>query len=98
MRRRITKVDLMSAARVLGILAFVQGFVLGLISLGLKVTGMELPLPIPAYPGATTITLLLWTPLSFGALGVISGAVLALIYNWIAKRFGGIEYEMEKSV
>jgi hypothetical protein len=98
MRRRITKVDPLSAARVLGILAFVQGFVLGLLSLALKVTGMDLPLPIPAYPGATTITLLLWAPLSLGAVGVISGGILALIYNWIASRFGGVEYEMEKSV
>ena len=57
-----------------------------------------MPLPFTPTPGATTITLLLWTPLGFGLVGVLSGGILASIYNWVAKRFGGIEYEMEKSL
>lgn len=97
MRRRITRVDPMSASRVLALLLFVQGFVIGALALGLKVSGLSLPLPFTPLPGATMITLLFWTPLGFGLVGVISGGILAGIYNWVAKRFGGIEYEMEKS-
>ena len=98
MRRRITRVDPMSASRVLALLLFVQGFVIGALALALKVAGLDLPLPFTPTPGATTITLLLWTPLGFGLVGVLSGGILASIYNWVAKRFGGIEYEMEKSL
>lgn len=98
MRRRVTRVDPLSASRVFALLLFVQGFVLGALALGLRVAGMELPLPLTPPPGGNTITLLLWTPLTFGAVGAISGGILALICNWVAKRFGGIEYEMEKSL
>jgi len=42
--------------------------------------------------------LLIVTALRFGAVGAISGGILAMTYNWVAKRFGGIEYEMEKSI
>ncbi|GMU42513.1 MAG: hypothetical protein IT479_03795 [Xanthomonadales bacterium] len=98
MRRRVTHVDPLSAARVLALLLFVQGFVLGALALLLRVAGIDLPLPLTPPPGGNTITLLLWTPLSFGAVGAISGGILAAIYNFVARRFGGIEYEMEKSV
>jgi len=98
MRRRITRVDPMSAARVLAVLLFVHGLVVGVIALLMKLAGLNFAIPFVAYPGATTITLLLWTPLSLGAIGLISGGILAAIYNWVASRFGGIEYEMEKSV
>ena len=98
LRRRVTRVDPMSASRVFALLLFVQGFVLGALALGLRVAGIELPLPLTPPAGGNTITLLLWTPLTFGAVGAISGGILALIYTWVAKRFGGIEYEMEKSL
>lgn len=97
MRRRITRVDPLSASRVLALLLFVQGFIIGALALGLKVSGLDLPLPFTPLPGATTITMLLWTPLGFGLAGLISGGILAYIYNWVASRFGGIEYEMEQS-
>ncbi len=86
MRRRVTRVDPLSASRVFALLLFVQGFVLGALALGLRVAGMELPLPLTPPPGGNTITLLLWTPLTFGAVGAISGGILALIYNWVARR------------
>jgi hypothetical protein len=98
MRRRITHVDPMSASRVLALLFFVHGVIVGVLALAMKVAGLDIVVPFAALPGATTVTLLLWTPLSFAALGLISGGILAGIYNWVAKRFGGIEYEMEKSV
>lgn len=91
LRRRVTRVDPVSASRVFALLLFVQGFVLGALALGLRVAGIDLPLPLTPPPGGNTITLLLWTPLTFGAVGAISGGILALIYNWVAKRFGGIE-------
>ena len=86
MRRRVTRVDPLSASRVFALLLFVRGFVLGALALGLRVAGMELPLPLTPPPGGNTITLLLWTPLTFGAVGAISGGILALIYNWVARR------------
>lgn len=97
MRRRVTHLDPLSASRVFAMLLFVQGFILGAIAVVLKIAGISLPLPLPAYPGATTITFLLYVPLTFGGVGVISGALLAYSYNWVAKRFGGLEYEMEQS-
>ena len=36
MRRQVTKVDPLSASRVLAVLLFVQGFVIGAIALGLR--------------------------------------------------------------
>jgi len=98
MRRQVTRVDPLSATRVLALLLFVQGFVLGAIALGLRIAGIDLPLPLSPPPGGNTITLLLWTPLTFGAVGAVSGSILAMTYNFVAKRFGGIEYEMEKSL
>lgn len=98
MRRQVTRVDPLSASRVLAMLLFVHGFVLGAIALALRVAGIDLPLPMTPPPGGNTITLLLWTPLTFGAIGAISGGILAITYNFVARRFGGIQYEMEKSL
>jgi hypothetical protein len=97
MRRRVTHIDPLSASRVLGLLLFVQGFILGVIAVILKLAGISLPLDVLAMPGATTITMLLYFPLTIGSIGVLSGALLAYAYNWVAKRFGGLEYEMEQA-
>ena len=51
LRRRVTRVDPLSASRVFALLLFVQGFVLGALALGLRVAGMELPLPLTPPPG-----------------------------------------------
>ena len=50
LRRRVTRVDPVSASRVFALLLFVQGFVLGALALGLRVAGIDLPLPLTPPP------------------------------------------------
>ncbi len=45
-------------------------------------------------PFSTIAVLIL--PLVYGLIGFVSGALIALVYNWIAKLFGGIELEFEQ--
>ncbi len=89
--RRIGPVSL---AKILGIVYAILGLLFGgiitLLALaGVATTDGEEELGFMF--GATAV---IWFPLFYGAMGAISGAISALIYNLAAKWVGGVELEL----
>lgn len=45
---------------------------------------------------AASVSLILFVPI-YGIIGIIAGFLIGITYNFIAKKFGGIEVEIETS-
>jgi hypothetical protein len=47
------------------------------------------------FPPALSLTAMVILPLLYGALGFVAGYVAAALYNWVAPKVGGIEFEVD---
>ena len=95
----LKKINVLSLAKLQAVLMAVFGLIMALLSgifltaFGGKLTeyysgmGMEVPL----FGWMQVIT----TPLIYAIVGFISGAVIALLYNLVAKWIGGIKLELK---
>lgn len=98
---RIKRIRIGSAAKVIGFLFFLNGLLFGEIAAFLAAR-FQINLPhlsdeimgIPMH-SALGLASLLVIPLVYGLLGVLLGALLAIMYNLTAGWFGGIEIEYE---
>lgn len=98
---RIKRIRISSAAKVIGFLFFLIGLLFGEIA-ALLAARFQINLPhlsdeimgIPMH-SALGLASLLVIPLVYGLLGVLLGALLAIMYNLTAGWFGGIEIEYE---
>ena len=91
----IQSVDIRSCARIVGATygamglifcpLFAVGAILGALFGSQSNSGMTII-------GSLTLALLM--PIAYGALGFVSGALGAWVYNFVAQRFGGIEIEL----
>lgn len=98
---RIKRIRIASAAKVIGFLFVLIGLIFGEIAAFLA-TRFQMNLPhlnteIMGMPmhSALGLASLLVIPLAYGLLGVLLGALLAIMYNLTAGWFGGIEIEYE---
>lgn len=102
----LKRVGVVSYGKISALFGVVFGFIIGLFfSLafatvmlnpmmgGLVSTGYTNPLAITALMGTWAIIIL---PIAFGIGGFIGGAIKALIYNFLAGRFGGIEVDLQQ--
>lgn len=89
----------MSLARVAAIGAAIWGFIVGLlIALSFSVVnftgrvfmGFEM---MGLGPGVGMLGIILF-PIAYGIAAFVGAYVLALIYNWVAKKFGGIKVDI----
>ncbi len=98
---RIKRIRIGSAAKVVGFLFVLIGLIFGEIT-ALLATRLPINLPqlsdeiigIPLH-SALGLASLLVIPLVYGLLGVLLGALLAIMYNLTAGWFGGVEIEYE---
>jgi uncharacterized membrane protein (DUF485 family) len=73
-----------------GILGFIGGVVFFLISL------VSLASPSAGFRGVGFgIGMLILFPILYGVLGFVMGYIMAIIYNFVAKKTGGIAFEIE---
>ncbi len=89
--KRITPKTL---ARLLGIMYFVFGALFSLLFGILEIIPGE---GTEEFTTTEAIIFIIAVPLFYGALGWVGGYGTAWIYNSIARRFGGIEFEVEHS-
>lgn len=89
--KKITRISPKPLAKILGaIYAFIGiigGVLVGVISLVASATGEA--------QGLFGLAAIILLPLFYGVLGFVSGYVMALLYNLAAKKFGGIELDIE---
>jgi len=98
---RIKRIRIFSAAKALGFLYAIIGLIFGEIT-ALLSSQFQLNIPhlsdeimgIPLH-SALGLASLIVLPLVYGVIGLISGALLATIYNLTAGWFGGLEIEYE---
>lgn len=88
MKLTISKLNIISVARILGILYVILGFIYGILF-----TLMSLVEPTFAMFGWISIILF---PILFGIMGFVMGIILSWLYNVVASWVGGISFESEK--
>ncbi|MCK4550686.1 MAG: hypothetical protein KAT91_01915 [Candidatus Aenigmarchaeota archaeon] len=85
-QREITKVDIVSTAKVFaamyGTIGFVAGLFIALLGAGT---------PILSGIGFLAVILL---PIVYGFMGLISGIIMAILYNFVVKYTDGIKVEV----
>jgi hypothetical protein len=98
---RIKRIRIGSTAKVIGLLAALMGLIFGEIT-ALLSSQFQLNIPhlsdeilgLPLH-SALGLASLVAIPLIYGLLGLIFGALIAIMYNLAAGWFGGIEIEYE---
>ncbi len=90
--KELKKIDVVSAAKVSGVIYFVIGAISALLTLLLRdllgastaMTGMMVGTP----------QALILLPIVYAISGVILGALIAFVYNIIAEKIGGIKLDI----
>ncbi|TSC85628.1 MAG: hypothetical protein G01um10148_1014 [Parcubacteria group bacterium Gr01-1014_8] len=92
---KIKRITPKSLAKMSGLLYAIFGFIAGLFFLAASlIAGVQSQTAgVGAIMFGIGAPILL--PLFYGAMGVVFGAVTAWLYNFVAKRVGGIEFETE---
>ena len=95
-RKTVTlkRLDVMSVAKIYAVIMAVCGLIYGII---LAVVGAMLGSLAGSAAMATGFGLIsiIGTPIMFGIIGFVAGAVGAFLYNVVAKRVGGIKLEVD---
>src|SRR3974390_1912527 len=92
---RIRSVDVMSCAKIVGVLQGAIGLLVGAFIMIAGLAGLGAA-PSPAKLGMFGMLMFAaLTPFLYGALGFVFGAIGALLYNWVASAIGGILLELE---
>ncbi|MBI2579637.1 MAG: hypothetical protein HYW27_01925 [Candidatus Aenigmarchaeota archaeon] len=86
----MTRIGVMSTAKIYAVIMFIAGLVLGIVTIFFS------SLLYPGIPYGAGIIIALMMPFIYGALGFVMGAVSAVIYNFLAKYIGGIELEFRE--
>lgn len=95
MKHELKKVDALVAGKVVGILYAVILLLLlpfSLIFIGLGIFGV-VNRSAEAYGMIGMGILFLFSPIIYGVLGFVAGALGALVYNLVAWKFGGLVFE-----
>ncbi len=90
--QKIHKIGVKSSAKVLGLVLFLLGLINSVILIMFALLGS-----IGGTQGASlggSFLIIIAFPFLYGLLGLVIGAVVSVIYNLIAGRFGGIEIEL----
>ncbi len=89
----IRRIDPGSLARVLGIIYALLGLIGGVVFALLGSFGVGRAMPgmggMGSGLGLAVVAIVLF-PILYGVLGWVGGWIVAGLYNWVARRFGGI--------
>ena len=92
---RLRSVDVLSCARIYGIIHIAVGVLIALVLVLVGLVGFA---AAPGQQKFGMIGVLIFAALSpflYGAMGFVLGALMALFYNWIASAVGGIKMELQ---
>lgn len=82
--------DVMSVAKIQAVIMAIFGFIAGLF---ISIFGGMASIFSDSLPGATGIVgigAIIILPIVYGIMGFISGAIGAIVYNFVASKIGGI--------
>lgn len=95
--RTIQSVGVLSAAKILGLIEGALGLIFMPFFILFAVLGMAAGGKASVFGGVAGIVIAVFVPILYAALGFITGAIGALLYNLFAKWVGGIEVEVGAS-
>lgn len=90
----IKKVGLLSLGKVLGVVYALLGLILGLFIMVVSLSGYSSSTSLSLYGPLFGIGAIILLPVFYGAMGFISGIILAFFYNLVSRWVGGIEVEV----
>lgn len=90
----IKKFDVMSLAKIQGVLMALMGIIIGLFY-AIFGTVMSVFAGAGGLAGFGILSIIIF-PILYGVIGFVGGALSAFIYNFVADKIGGIEMELEK--
>lgn len=100
---RIKKIGVLSLGKILGLLYAMMGLIVGALYslftlIGLSMSQAFSPSSGPALVFGLIfgIGAIIFLPVFYGVMGFIVGIVTAVLYNFIASKLGGLEFEVEK--
>jgi hypothetical protein len=89
---KIQKIGVVSAAKIYGIILTAIGFFIGVIIGVISLLGGLMGAPMMGGgPGMMGPFMFIFLPIMYGTLGFVIGGAIALIYNLVAKKLGGLE-------
>ena len=92
---RVRSVDVMSCAKIYGVLHLAIGVVIGLLFVLIGLIGFAAAPGQQKFGMIGVLVFAALSPFIYGALGFVLGAIGALLYNWVASAIGGIQMELE---
>ena len=96
MMYEIKKIDILSLAKIFGVLYFLLGLIVGFIFFFISLVGLIFSENSSGAMGSGVLSIILF-PLFYGFTGFISGIIMGFIYNFISDWIGGIKLELKKS-
>ena len=92
----VKRVGVGSAAKVYGLTLGILGIFIGIIYAAMfsMIGGLSNDLPFSG--GGFGVAFLIIIPILYGVIGFIFGALGALVYNFVAGKFGGLEIELSE--
>ena len=92
---RLRSVDVISCAKIYGILHMAIGVLVGLVLVLVGLVGLAAAPDLQKFGMIRVLIFAALSPFLYGAIGFVLGAIGALLYNWIASAVGGIQMELE---
>ncbi len=92
---RLRSLGVLSVAKITGITYFVLGILIAMILLIIGAFSLAIA---PASQKIGTLGMIVFAilaPFIYGVVGFVSGALSAVVYNFVAERVGGIEFDLE---
>ena len=89
--KEIKAIDIMSLAKMSAILSAIAGFIFGIFA----AAGLSMMAPTAGIPGfGFGILAIVAFPILYGIVGLICGAIVAIVYNLVAEKIGGIKIDI----
>ena len=93
---KIEKIGVASAAKIYGLTLGVLGFVLGIFYTMFLTAFGGLLGTSTLNLGAMGLIFPILFPIIYGVIGFVIGALGAVVYNFVASKFGGLEIQLSK--
>lgn len=85
MKTQLTRISIHQTSKVVAILYTIITFIIALVMAMVAIYQENY---------GTAVAIIIIAPIFYGIVGYLISAFIYLIYNWIAKRFGGIEFTL----
>ena len=97
--QRIQRIGVMSLAKIWGLLFLLVGLLFGVLY-GLVMCGIGIVAAVSGEKEALILVVagvafMVLFPLMYGGMGFVMGALMAWLYNLVARRFGGLEIDIQ---